>query len=140
MSFIKSQFSGRSVRLKKRKVAGSIPALATTRSPSSTGYFVSVFRYKSRNPTRRWGQYGAKSIVAALARLLRSLTYIVERVERRCGVVELVIEEICVRVGRDRNGRIPILARPGPLSGPLSSMLHVFASKLFTLCCTSNTN
>jgi hypothetical protein len=73
----------------------------------SGGGAAATVHYKSRDLTRRWGQYGAKSIVAALTRLLRSLTYIVERVGRRCDVVELVIEKICVRVGRRRNGRMP---------------------------------
>jgi hypothetical protein len=50
---------------------------------------------------------GQKLFVGALARLLRSLTYVVERVERRRDVVELVIEKIRVCVGRHRNGRMP---------------------------------
>ena len=36
-----------------------------------------------------------------------AIQLIVKRVERRCDIVELVIEKICVRVGRDRNRRVP---------------------------------
>jgi hypothetical protein len=103
----------------KRKVAGSIPALATkayaVQRPLVLG---------RRTAHRRIGHEDGANMGPKRGAAIRAFsvgpTQVVEGVE--CGryVVELVIEQICVRVGRDGDGRVPhsFLQQPKVGAGP----------------------